>query len=124
MGNTKNGWNWGGGGVLRKILNIFSKINFINNTMTRPHINVNGDGIYDSGNTIHYYHRDTATDNGCPAAALHSLQRYVSQIMSTLQAYMKVSTLNKDACREYKFTTLTPNLVSLPVLIEGGYTFT
>ena len=56
----------------KKIVNKFSKINIINNTMTCPHITVNGDGIEDSGSTLHCYCRDTPTYNDHPAAVLHA----------------------------------------------------
>ena len=115
---------WIRGRFAKKIVNKIYKINLINNTTDQPHITVNGYGIADSGSTLHFYRRDTPTDNGCTAAGLHTVHPNRSQIVSTLQADMKVSTLNNEARREYKFFTLTQNLVSLPVLAYNGCNIT
>ena len=80
---------------------------------------VNGYGIVDSGSTLHCYRRDTPTYDDCLANALHAVQPDGSQIVSTLQANMKLSTLNREARRGYKFLTLTQNFVSLPVLVDN-----
>ena len=115
---------WKRGRVVKRIVNKFSKININNNTNTCPHIKVNGGGIADSGSTLHWYLRDTPIDNNCPYAELYSVQPYGSQIVSTLQADMKVSTLNKEARRGYKFPTLTQNLVSFTLLEDNECTIT
>ena len=96
----------------------------MNNTTTCPHITVKRDGIADSGSTLHCYRRDTTTDNDSTDAVLNDVQPDGSQIVSILQAIMKVSTLNKEACRGYNFTTLTQNLISLPVIEDNGCTIT
>ena len=67
----------------------------------------------DSGSTLHCCRKDKPIDNDHPVAVLHSVQPDRFQIISTLQAYMKVSNLNKEARRGYKFPTLTQNLVTL-----------
>ena len=92
--------------------------------MTFPHITVNGDGIADSGITLHCYLRDMPTENDNPAAVLNTVQPDGYQIVSTLQADMKVSTLNKEAHRGYKFPTLTQKLVSLTVIVDKIYNIT
>ena len=103
-------------------MNKFSEINIINNATTRPHIIVNGDGIADSGSILNCYRRFMPTDNDCLDTAFHVVQPDGSQIVSTLQANIKVSTLNKEARRRCKFPTLTQNLVSFPVLAKQIFT--
>ena len=90
--------------------------------MTFSHITVNGDGIADSGITLHCYLRDMPTENDNPAAVLNTVQPDGYQIVSTLQADMKVFTLNKEARRGYKFPALAQNLVSFPVLAKQIFT--
>ena len=85
---------------------------------------VNGYRIADSGSTLYCYRRDTPTDNYFLAAVLHAVQPDGSQIVSTVQDDMKLSTLNKEAHRGYKFPTLTQNLVSFTVLSDNGSTIT
>ena len=103
-------------------MNKFSDIDLINNTTTCPHITVNGDWIADSGSTLHCCLIDTPTDNNRPADAFHDVKPDGSQIVSTFQADMKVSTLNKEARRGYTFPTLTQNLVSFTLLSDNGCT--
>ena len=90
--------------------------------MTRLHITLNGYGIADISITLHCYHIDTPIDNDCPSAALQAVKQDISQFFSTVQVDMKVSTLNKEARRRYKFTTLTQNLLSFLVLAKNRYT--
>ena len=113
-GNTKSRWKWGR--VVKKIVNKISEINLINNNTTRLHITVNRDGIADSGSTIYCYLRDTPTYNYRTEAELHAVKPDGYQIVSTFEANTKVSTLNKEDHRGYKFPYLTQNLVSLTVL--------
>ena len=116
--DTMGGLSWGNpkilwkrGIVAKNIVNKFSKINLINNTTNCPHITLNRYVIEDSDITLHCYSKDTPMNNDCTASALHDVQPERYQIVSTLQADMKVSTLNNEARREYKFTTLTQNLL-------------
>ena len=84
--------------------------------MTCPHSTENGGGVEYSGIKIHCYFRDMPMENYCPSSVLHAVQLDEYQIVSTLQADMKVFTLNKEARRGYKFPALAQNLVSFPVL--------
>ena len=88
-------------------MNKISKVNIINNTATSLHIIVNRDGIADIGSKLHCFRSDITTYNNRPASALHDVQPGGYQILSTVQANMKVSTLNNEACRGYKFLNLT-----------------
>ena len=103
-------------------MNKCSKVNLINNTTTDPHTTVNEDGISDSGSTLHCYRGDTPTYNYFPDAALHAVKPDRSKIVSTFQADMKVSKLYREEHRGYKCTTLTQNLVLMPVLAYNRYT--
>ena len=105
--------------VAKNIVNKISNVNLINNTTTCPCITVNSDRISDSGSILHCYRRDTPTENDCPDAVLLPVQPDGSKIVSTLQVGMKVSTLNKEACKGYTFQTRTKNLVSFPVLVDN-----
>ena len=53
---------------------------------------------------------------------LNAVQPDRSQIVSTVKTDMKVSTLNREAIRGYKFPELTQNLVSFPVLAKQIFT--
>ena len=110
--------------VAKNIVNKISNVNLINNTTTCPCITVNSDRIADSGSTLHCYRKDMLTDYYFLAAALHDVKPDRSQIVSTLQTDMKVSTFKREARRGYKFPTLTPNLVLLPVRVETGCAIT
>ena len=55
---------------------------------------------------------------------LNAVQPDRSQIVSTVKTDMKVSTLNREAIRGYKFPELTQNLVSFPVLSYHGWNIT
>ena len=87
--------------------------------MAIPHIKVNGYGIADSGSKLHCYLRDTPTENDLPAAAFHAMQPDGYQIVPTVQADTKVSTLTREERRGYKFPTLTQNLVYFLVLEDN-----
>ena len=89
-------------------MNKFSEINIINNTKTCPYIKGNRDGIEDIGIILHCYYRETPMYNDCLATALYDMQPDGSQIVSTFQADMKVSNLNKEARRGYKIPILNP----------------
>ena len=98
------------GKFTKNIVNKFSQINLINNTTTSLPITVHGGWIADIGSKLHCCLRNNPTDNDFPVAALHAVQPDISQILSTVQANMKLSTLNKEARRGYKFPTLTQTL--------------
>ena len=104
---------------MKKRVNKIFKIDLINNTTTCPQIRVNGYEIPYIGSTLQYYCKDIPTYNDRLSAVVHAMQSDEYQITSTLQANMKVSTLNKEARRGYKFPTLTQNLLSFPVLAEN-----
>ena len=105
---------------MKKRVNKIFKIDLINNTTTCPHISINGNGIADSGIKIKCYCRDTPMDNNHPSTVLYAVQPDGSPIVSTLQADMKVSTLDEEVCRGYKFPIINQNLVSLTVLADNG----
>ena len=112
------------GEVAKNTVHKFSKINLINSNMTRPHITVNGDGIADSASKLHCYRRGTPTENDRLAAVLHAMHPDGYQIVSTVQADMKVYTFKKEARRRYKFPAPTQNLVSFPVISDNVCTIT